>query len=61
MRCLAFDRIPAEIVKNQIDHRKPYPGDGGFDSRRSRMPLPFVGRPSRYTVCGIATPFVASL
>ena len=30
MRCLAFDRIPAEIVNNQFDHRKPYPGDRGI-------------------------------
>jgi hypothetical protein len=28
--CTAFDRIPAEILTNEFDHTKRYPGDGGI-------------------------------
>ncbi len=29
--CAAFPAgIPEEILKNRIDHRKPFPGDGGL-------------------------------
>lgn len=30
MNCVAFSRIPEEIITNQFDHKKPYPGDHGI-------------------------------
>ncbi len=29
-RCKAFDSIPHEILRDEVDHRKPYPGDNGI-------------------------------
>ncbi|MBK8397443.1 MAG: hypothetical protein IPL26_19690 [Leptospiraceae bacterium] len=29
-RCDAFGDIPNEILRNQHDHTKPYPGDNGI-------------------------------
>ena len=42
LTCEAFpdkDGIPAEIIKNVFDHRKPYPGDNGirFEARRDAL------------------------
>ena len=28
--CDAFSKIPLEIWEGENDHKKPYPGDGGF-------------------------------
>lgn len=30
MRCKAFRRIPADILTDEVDHRKPFAGDGGI-------------------------------
>jgi hypothetical protein len=41
--CAAFpdgDGIPLEILTNEHDHRKPYPGDHGIRYERERKPAP---------------------
>lgn len=30
VKCSAFDIIPDSILKNEHDHKKPYPGDNGI-------------------------------
>ena len=47
--CAAFpDGIPDEIIKNEHDHRQPFPGDNGvrFEPLRENFYDPFKGTTS---------------
>jgi len=43
-KCAAFERIPQEILDNEVDHTKPFKGDRGVRYERAPQQIPQIRR-----------------